>query len=205
MKNSYPGKFIVFEGLDGSGQSTQAELLREFLKEKGYQVLVTKEPTNDSEPGKKIRKILEGEEKCLPLDFQRLYVQDRKWHLENVIIPALEQGKIVISDRYFFSTFAFGASEGLDIIELYQLNEEFLLPDIVFFLDVNPKLCMTRIEKRGIEKQFFEKEEKLTKVYGNYKKTFKDFEGKTKIYFINGEKSINEVFEEIKNYVKEYC
>lgn len=194
------GKFIVFEGLDGSGQTTEAELLGDFLTEKGEEVLITKEPTGDSEPGRKIRRILNAEEKMpSPLEFQQLYVQDRKWHLDNVIVPALEQGKTVISDRYFFSTFAFGSSEGASIEELYKLNEGLLMPDIVFFLDVNPKTCVRRIEGRGKKKEFFEKEEKLEKVYGNYRKALDDFKEKTKIIIIDGEKSIQEVFNQIKN------
>ena len=97
-KNLYSGKFIVFEGLDGSGQSTQSKLLAGFLKKKHYKVLLTKEPTPDSEAGKKIRKILDKKLKVKPAAFQKLYAKDRKEHLGKEIVPALKKGKIVISE-----------------------------------------------------------------------------------------------------------
>jgi len=101
LKNTNKGKFIVFEGLDGSGQSTQAGLLKDFLLEKGYEVILTKEPTIESEAGRKIRKVLDKKLNLSPKELQELFAQDRKEHLENIIIPALKQGKMVISDRYF--------------------------------------------------------------------------------------------------------
>ena len=103
------GKFIVFEGPDGSGQSTQAELLRVALWSKGRQVLVTKEPTKESEASKKISDALNKRISITPEEFQKLFVEDRRDHLLKTIIPALERGTFVISDRYFFSTLAFGA------------------------------------------------------------------------------------------------
>lgn len=101
-KNSYKGKFIVFEGLDGSGQSTQSGLLRDFLIKKGYKVLLTKEPTLNSKFGKKIKRVLNKKERVSAKKLQELFTQDRKEHLEKTIIPALKKGEIVISDRYFF-------------------------------------------------------------------------------------------------------
>ncbi len=202
-RNSYPGKFIVFEGLDGSGQSTEVRLLTDFLKEKGYRILKTKEPTKKSEKAKLIESVLEKKEKLSPRELQDLFSQDRKWHLNNIIIPALKDGKIVISDRYFFSSFSYGMAEGLSLEELIELNNQFLLPDLVFFLDVKPKICMERVEKRGEEKTLFEKEEKLRKVYGNYKIVFNRFKELTEIYFIKGERSIEEVFGDIKKIIYE--
>jgi len=201
-KNIYPGKFIVFEGLDGSGQSTESTFLRDFLIEKNHKVLMTKEPTIISEAGKKIKQVLEEKEKITPLDLQKLFVQDRKFHLDNIIIPSLKDGKMVISDRYFFSTFAYGVSDGLDLNLLIEMNNDFLIPDLTFFLDVNQDICIRRVEERGIKKTLFEKKEKLKKVYKNYKKIMKNFEN---IYFINGEPTPDKVFEEIKKYVEKKC
>jgi len=200
IKNPYPGKFIVFEGLDGSGNSTQAELLKKYLQKKGFKVLLTKEPTQKSLAGKKIRKVLEKKEKTSPFKLQKLFVQDRKEHLRNEILPALKQNKIVISDRYFFSTFAFGAAEGLSLNRLIKLNEKFPFPDLTFILDAKPKTCIQRIEKRGKKKTLFEKEAPLKKTRGFYKifpKRFKDH----KIFLINAEKPIKEVFKEIKKII----
>jgi dTMP kinase len=194
-KNSYPGKFIVFEGLDGSGQSTQVSLLTDFLIKKGFDVVTTKEPTSDSQTSKKIRKILDEKEKVPPNELQKLFAQDRKEHLENLIIPALKAGKIVISDRYFFSSLAYGAASGLDLNWLIKLNDNFLLPDLTFLLKVRPGICISRIEKRGNPRDFFEKEEVLSKVWDKYKILPKRFKN---IIVINGERLIREVFADIR-------
>src|SRR3989338_10636705 len=111
IKSSYPGKFIVIEGLDGSGKSAQVELLVNFLKEQGKEVILTREPTLESEAGRQIKQALLGEVKIAPLQLQALYVQDRKEHLENKVVPALQKGVFVVSSRYAFSTFAYGASD----------------------------------------------------------------------------------------------
>ncbi len=193
-KNNYLGKFIVIEGLDGSGKSAQVDLVINYLKEKNKEVVVTKEPTTDSEAGQKVKQALKKEIIVEPLELQKLYVQDRREHLKNKVIPALENGKFVVSSRYAFSTFAYGYSDGLNVDELIKMNEEFLLPDLTIIVDVNPEKCIQRIENRGEEKELFEQLEKLTKVNEIYKKTPEIFEN---VVVVNGEKSIPEVFEEI--------
>ena len=198
IKNLYSGKFIVIEGLDGSGQSTQAELLRDFFIKKNYQVVLTKEPTLDSEAGKRIRKILDKEIKVSPKELQELMVEDRKEHLEKVIIPALKEGKIVISDRYFLSTFAFGSADGLDLEWLIEINNQFLYPDIIFLLKVSPSVCIGRIKNRGDRVTLFEKEEKLSKVWKTYKILPDRLEN---ISVIDGERSIEEVFKKVKEII----
>ena len=197
-KNTYSGKFIVFEGLDGSGQSTQVRLLGEFLENKGYSVLKTKEPTIDSEAGKKIRRVLEEKEKISPKELQGLFAEDRKEHLKNLIIPALKDNKIVISDRYFFTSFSYSRTLNLPYQWLKEINNEFLLPDLVFFLDVKAETCLERIKNRGEGEELFEKKEFLEQSYQNFKKTFEEFRNQCKIYFIDGEKSIEKVFTEVK-------
>ena len=198
-KNFYQGKFIVLEGLDGSGQSTQAELLKNFLVKEGLSVILTKEPTLDSEAGRKIRQILDEKNKIESKKLQELFSEDRKEHLENLIIPELKQGKIVISDRYFFSTFAYGAADGLDLEWLIKINNDFLLPDLTFFLNTSPETCVQRIEKRGETKTLFEKREKLEKVYQVYHSSLLNrFEN---IHIIDGEKSIEAVFSQIKEII----
>lgn len=198
QKNTYPGKLIVFEGLDGSGQSTQTGLLRDFLVKKGYKVVLTKEPTLDSKAGKKIRKILEEKTGIQPLQLQRLFAQDRKEHLKKVIIPALKKGKIVISDRYFFSSFAYGTASGVSLDYLFKLNENFLMPNLTFILKVSPEICLQRIKKRNKEITLFEKKEKLAKVWQVYKTFPKKFKN---VMVIHGEKPIKEVFSQVKKAV----
>ena len=159
---------------------------------------MTKEPTVDSESGRKIKQALRGEIVVEPLELQKLYVQDRKEHLENKVIPALKQGMFVVSSRYVFSTFAYGWSDGLDVDLLIKMNEEFLLPDLTIIIDVNPNSCMERIEGRGEPKELFEKKEKLTKVNEFYKKFPQMFEN---VIMINGEKPMQEVFEDVKKII----
>lgn len=194
-KNPYPGKFIVFEGLDGSGKTTQAKKLGLFFKERKYKYLLTKEPTKDNDFGKKIDRVLRCKIKVSPLELQKLFTKDREWHLKNVIEPALKEGKFVICDRYFFSTFAFGGLD-VDMEKLIELNKKFILPDLTFYIDVSPKECMRRILKRGKKSKttLFEKEKKLEKVYKNYKLLKKRFS----IKFVNGERSREEIAKEIQ-------
>lgn len=199
IKNNYPGKFIIIEGLDGSGKSAQVDLAINYLKEKGKEVVATKEPTADSEAGRKVKQALRHEISVDPLELQKLYVQDRKEHLENKVIPALKEGKFVVSSRYAFSTFAYGYSDGLDVDLLIKLNKEFLLPDLTIVVDVNPESCMERIEGRGEPKELFEKREKLAKVNEIYKKLPDMFEN---VFVVNGERPIQEIFEDIKKLVE---
>jgi dTMP kinase len=198
FKNNYLGKFIVVEGLDGSGKSAQVNLLIDYLKQNGKEVVATKEPTIDSVAGRKIKQVLRNEIIIEPLKLQKLYVQDRKEHLEKKIIPALKEGKFVVSSRYAFSTFAYGHSDGLNIDLLVKMNDNFLLPDLTIIVNVNPESCVERIEKRGEPKELFEKLEKLSKVNETYKKIPQMFEN---VIMVNGEKPITEVFENIKKEV----
>lgn len=191
--NSYPGKFIVFEGPDGSGQSTQAELLRTFLIKQGQSVILTKEPTKESQASQKISEILNNKINTDPKELQQLFTEDRREHLEKTIIPSLKNGSIVISDRYFFSTFAFG-SLSCDFDWLISINREFPVPDATFFLEASPEVCIQRIINRGRPVQFFETKEKLEKVMANYKKISSMFPN---IHLINGERPIEVINQEI--------
>lgn len=198
-KYNYPGKFIVIEGLDGSGKTSQVKLLVNFLKKKGKDVISTKEPTVDSRAGKDITAVLRGEIKMEPLELQKLFWQDRKEHLENKVTPALKSGKIVVSSRYTFSSFAYGSNEGLDLNLLIEMNKDFLLPDLTIIVDVLPENCIKRIENRGEPKKYFEKIEKLKRVNEVYKKMPETFDN---VFIINGEKPILEVFGDIKKEVE---
>ncbi|MCD6115122.1 dTMP kinase [bacterium] len=193
-KNIYQGKFIVFEGLDGSGLSTQAKLLKEYLENRGIKTVLTKEPTKNSSIASKIHQALSHQIEIDSLQLQRLFAQDRREHLENLIIPSLKEGKFVISDRYFFSSFAFGSEKEEDLEKIIELNKDFLMPDLVLLLKVRPKVCIERIKKRGEEIKLFEKEEKLEKVWKNYQKLVDMFDV---IKVIDGEQEIDKVQREV--------
>ena len=166
-KNPYPGKFIVFDGIDGSGMSTQTAKLADFLNEKNQKlqfghtgVYLTKEPTS-SLIGGLIKSQLTHDWKSSPECLQLLFSADRAYHLEKEIVPLLERGVIVICDRYFFSTLAYGSLEIKDFNWLLGLQKNFLMPDITFFLKVSPKICIERISKERFSVTLFEKEKVL--------------------------------------------
>jgi len=199
QKNIYPGKFLVFEGLDGSGHSTEAQLLKDYLIKSGKKVFLTREPSFNLKSGKLIKKALENKKKISPRALQGLFTKNRAEHLKKEVVPALKKGKIVVCDRYFFSTFAYGAAEGQDLKWLMKINSNFLLPDLTFILKVSPRVCMKRIEGRGRPKSIFEHEKKLKKIWQTYKILPKKFKN---VKIINGEKSIKQVFQNVKRIVK---
>lgn len=193
MKNK-KGKFIVLEGLDGSGKSIQAKLAFDYLKKKGIKAILTKEPTDKPPLGNLIREVLRKKMKLTsPASFQLLYSADRAEHLERVIAPALEKGFWVISDRYYYSTIAYG-SLNLDRKWLYALNESFLVPDKTFIFKVGPQICLERIRDDGRQKEFFEKVAKLKKAWSGYVWCAKKFK---EIQMINGERAIEKIAQDV--------
>ena len=184
------GKFIVIEGLDGSGQTTQLGLLEKYLRKSGHKVHMTFEPTNNIIGGL-IRGFLTKQWKLGNVGKQLLFCADRAHHLESEIIPALENGYDVISSRYFFSTIAFG-SLNVDTDWLEALNEKFLHPDATFFLKVSPKICIERINNSRFRKEFFEEEKKLSHVMRTFLKISKNKKYKN-FFIIDGEQPIEKV------------
>lgn len=200
QKNTYLGKFIVFEGLDGSGQTTQAAKLNEYFNASGKRLRLgfggshlTKEPTNNLIGGL-IRGQLTGDWKTRPECLQLLFTADRAHHLEKEIVPLLEQGTNVISDRYFFTTIAYGAADGLDWDWLKTINSLFLLPDVSFFLKVSPAICLQRMKKSRFSLELFEREEFLEKAWRNFERLAKEFEG---VYIIDGERPVDAIAKDI--------
>jgi len=192
------GKFVVFEGIDGAGLTTQAELLEKYLRNKKYEVVLTKEPTNNL-IGSIIRAALKKEWIISNITLQLLCSADRAHHLEKEIIPALENGKIVISDRYFLSTIAYGMIE-LEKDWLKALNSKFLLPDLIFIIDVPVEVSIERIKVSRFGFEFFEEMKKLEKVRNNFLELSKEYEN---CFVINGNRSIEEVHKEIVKIVEE--
>ena len=189
--------FIAFEGLDGSGSSTQSRLLAERLEKKGQPCLLTKEPTSDSPIGKLIREILQHKWSASPEGLQLLFSADRAEHLKNEIEPALEGGQTVITDRYLFSTLAYGGMN-VDMKWLKELNKHFRLPDITFLFKLAPEECIKRIAGRGSDFELFEKTEKLAKIWENYEKIAEEYPN---VHVIDATKTIERISEEIWNEV----
>ena len=160
------GLFITFEGGDGCGKTTQIKLLDEYLRNKGYKTLLTREPGSKG-LGIKLREILlnyDGE--VSPVCESFLFLADRAQHVDCIIKPALEEGVIVLCDRHTDSTVAYqGYGRGLDLEQIYQLNKiatSGLKPDLTIVLDVDVETSQKRVgsekdrmESAGIE--FFER------------------------------------------------
>lgn len=155
--------FIVFEGIDGCGKSTQARMLAEWLGKEGSQVVATAEPTKNR-MGLFLREILSGREKVDPKTLALLFTADRCEHLERVVEPALSEGRIVLSERYYHSTIAYQSAQGVDAEWLFDINSFARKPDLAIFLDVRPKDAI----KRKKCEEIFENGIFLEKVYAEY-------------------------------------
>ncbi len=197
------GKFIVLYGIAASGKTTQMKLIGNWLRSLGYDVLLTKEPTN-SKVGMLLKRIVRGEE-----DFPRkalvyLFIADRIWHVENVVKPALKEGKIIICERYYLDTIAYQMLEGYSKEFLETINKVEVYPDVSIYIDVDPEESIRRMEKIGEMPKIYEKLEILKKVRENFLNLIKEYNerGKDKIYIVDGNRRIIEVFEEIKKIIK---
>lgn len=189
------GFFIAFEGLDGSGCSTQAFFLKRHFMFKKRACLLTKEPTNNLIGGL-IRGQLTKEWKSSMECLQLLFAADRAHHLEKEINPTLLKNFVVISDRYKLSSIAFGSLES-DVDWLIKINEKFKDPDLTILLKVSPETCIKRMKSRP-SFELFEEKKKLEKVWEVYER----FVGGN-VILIDGEKPIEEVHNEVVQIVNE--
>ena len=159
------GLLIAFEGIDGSGKTTQVQRLRASLESIGLQVVCTKEPTA-GEHGAALRaSAFTG--RLSPEKELQLFVADRKEHLERVILPALAEGAVVLVDRYYLSTVAYQGARGLDPEFVLDVNEQFArIPDRIFLMVASVETGLQRIRKRGDIPNEFERAEQLEAVAG---------------------------------------
>lgn len=192
------GIFIVFEGLDGAGTTTQMRKLGEKYAERGRRVFMTNEPT-DNPTGKLVRSVLQKKFFTTPAALALLYAADRDDHLYNAdygITGHLRGGEIVISDRYFYSSYAYQSVECEPSFVL-DINSRFPHPDVIIFIDTPVGNCLDRIEKRGQEKELFEREEYLKAVRKNYLSVFSTLPEPVTLITIDGTGTIDGITEEI--------
>ncbi len=196
------GRFIVFEGIDGSGKSTQARLLAEYLQFTNKQVYLTREPT--TRPiGVLIRQALSGDFEVAESTMAAMFLADRLDHIQNDvdgILKALGQGIDVITDRYFWSSFAYH-SLTLDmewVVSIHKKVMELCPPDITIYLDLEVANSLQRIDNRNEATEIFENEETLTKVSNNYKEAFSKYGKGMNIKFINANQKIDTIQQEIR-------
>ena len=193
------GFLIVFEGIDGTGKSTQCELLAKSLTERHMLNIALAEPTRGTW-GTKIRRLLsEGRQGISPQDELSWFVNDRKEDIELNIMPALQDNKVVLMDRYYFSTAAYQGALGLNPEQIRLENETFApIPDRVLIFLTSPETCLERIESTRDQKSAFEKLDYLR----NVQEIFKSFTGPN-IRFIDSVGSVPEVHEKVLSAIED--
>ena len=190
------GAFIVVEGLDGSGKTTQARtLFRKLCLD--HKVILTAEPSQ-GKIGKFIRKQVLYGDKRLPTQVEALlFAADRLDHLQNVIMPALNRGEIVVSDRYIYSSLAYQGAVGLDIAWIETVNSSALKPDLALFIDVDPRVVLSRIKRKRSIMENLQTQEIVRNVYLN-------FVEKGELKKIDGDRPRNVVFREVLETVSDF-
>ena len=204
MKTEVIKNFVVLEGLDGSGTTTQLNIITKRLEKDGITVIRTFEPT-DNPIGKLIRKVLKKELSLEPKTISRLFVADRHEHIygKNGIIENSSKGHLVLCDRYLFSSLAYQTPEcGFDYVK--NINQNFPLPEHIFFFNVPVNICQERIAKRGDEKELFDAYEYQLKVHKNYLRALELYKNsEMNIHTIDGTKSPEEISNEIYNIIRQ--
>ncbi len=207
-KNPYKGLYFAMEGVDGSGKTTQAKLLTRYFRSKGKEVVQVREPRKEGIIGDTIKKVLTGKIKMSSVALQYLFSTDRILHHEEVIIPSLKSGKIVISDRCFWSAIVYGildrtkgkydyksANFLLIAHSILSMYHQFIVPDYTFYLRVSLATSLKRISGKDDAKEIYEDMDKLGQVIEGYDWLTGKFN--KEIVAIDGEESEEKVTEEI--------
>jgi dTMP kinase len=183
------GVFIVIEGLDGSGKTTQSKILANKLSE-NHKVLCTAEPSH-GKVGTFIRNGCLYEEKRLPTEVEALlFAADRVEHLQTELAPALSEGKIVICDRYIYSSLAYQGSAGLSLDWIKTINARALEPDLALYIDVPPERVLERLQRKKSVMETLETQRKVREIYLKYVE-------KGELIRINGDKNKDAVAQEL--------
>ena len=162
------GFFICIEGLDGCGKTTQARLLVKKLRQMGFDAVYTAEPSC-GKIGLFIKKYcLHGEKRVSVVVEALLFAADRFEHIENEILPALDKGKIVVSDRYIYSSLAYQGAAGLDLKWIKMINKHAIEPNIAIFIDVEPEIVLQRLRRKKSVMENLETQRKVRKVYMDF-------------------------------------
>lgn len=162
------GLFICIEGLDGCGKTTQAKLLVRGLKKKGYGVLATAEPSR-GKIGQFIKKhLLHGGKRSSSIVEALLFAADRVEHVKGEILPALEKGRHVVSDRYVYSSLAYQGATGLDLEWIRRLNKHAANPDLALFIDVAPTTVIKRLKAKRSVMENLKTQQKVREVYTKF-------------------------------------
>jgi dTMP kinase len=189
------GAFICIEGLDGCGKTTQAKLLAKKLR-KSHNAVYTAEPSH-GRIGTYIRSsCLYGKKRLSSVLEALLFAADRIEHVETEVIPALEEGRLVISDRYVYSSLAYQGAAGLSLDWIETVNEHALQPDLAVFIDVNPEAVVSRLKPKRSVMEDLETQKKVRQIYLKFVE-----EGR--LTRIDGNRSESEVAEDVYAIVTE--
>lgn len=194
------GRFIVFEGIDGSGKSTQLKNFSKYLTQNNIENTTDFEPT-DGVIGKEIRKILSGAEKVSPETIALLFAADRVEHIKRKggILDRLKNGITVLSDRYYFSSYAYQMVDmPLDwVMEINKIAREQAKPDLHIFVDVEPDVCLDRIAKNRTSTEIFENKTRLTLARENFLKIIEKTKDSENVLVIDGNRDLETVSKDI--------
>ena len=159
------GSFICIEGLDGCGKTTQTRVLVRRLRRRGFDAIYTVEPSR-GRIGRFVRKyFLQGKKRGSGIVEALLFAADRFEHVETEIIPALNEGKVVVSDRYVYSSLAYQGATGLSLDWIRRLNEHAMRPDLSIFVDVDPATVIKRLKAKKSVMETLANQRKVREVY----------------------------------------
>lgn len=210
-RNAYVGQYYAFEGIDGSGKSTQVEKIKKHFESLGKTVIITSEPQVEGAIQKVIRDALFAKVKIPSRAYQYIYSADRAVNHAEIIEPALKAGHVVLSHRSFWSALAYGV---LDLGEEYDFSRassilisqgifsdyhQFLSPDKTFYLQVSAEHAVSRLQGMDKTKDIYENSSKLAKIVTGYDKVIKEFP--SEFIVIDGEQDEEKVTQDILKYL----
>lgn len=202
------GYFFTFEGIDGSGKSTQIQLLKEHIESCGVRCLETREPT-DGPIGSLIHQCMTGRTTATEHTLAALFAADRLDHLLNEtdgLCSKLQEGISIISDRYVLSNYAY-QSVRVPLEWLIQLNSQavqFLKPDCHIFIDVDPEISLERMAKGRFHTELYETKERLTAVREQYYSLFDQFKDQEHIFIVDGNQPAEAISGDIWEHIAQY-
>jgi dTMP kinase len=207
-KNPYPGRYISLEGIDGCGKTTQVKKLKEHFEAQGKEVVVTSEPRLDLFGGDDIYTVFQSKKKISGIALQYLLTANRVINHDEIVYPALEAGKVVITDRCFWSAVPYGLMDrGVDFNKqdadlmlvtqgLLSQYHQFIVPDSIFYLDVSIETAMERLlTRKNRANDIYEKKEKLEKVISGYRWLTTQYA--EHFVVLHGDQSIDQVTKEL--------
>ena len=187
-RNKDKGLYVALEGIDGSGKTTQVAKLAKYFKSKGYSIIQTREPRKKGIVGDLVHKVLLGKIKFPTVALQYLFSTDRFLNHEDVILPSLKSGKLVLSDRSFWSAVVYGildrsmedynykiSNQILMAHSILSMYHQFTAPDITFYLRIPLRTSLKRIGVKKESKEIYEEKEKIKRILDGYEWLFKKF------------------------------